>query len=195
MCILGGDFRMKTYGPFAAALNEMNRLLPEIRAKDGILGVLGNHDCLEMVESLQEHGARFLINDSRAIERDGESIRIVGVDDCHYYKAHDLESAFTGVPLETFSILVSHSNEVYREAVDYRPNLLISGHTHAGQILFPVIGPVFTHSKAPRRFCSGRWDYEGMPGYTSAGAGVSGVPVRFNCKGEITVITLRKSRS
>ncbi len=195
LCILGGDFRMNTYGPFTAALREMRRLLPEIRAKDGILGVLGNHDCLEIVDSLREQGVTFLINDSHVVERCGECLWIVGADDCHYFKAHDLESAFAGLPLRAFSILVSHSNEVYKEALTYRPNLLVCGHTHAGQILIPPFGPIFTHSKAPRRFCRGKWDYEGMSGYTSAGAGVSGVPVRFNSKGEVTVITLRKGRA
>ena len=161
LCILGGDFRMRTYGSFTAALDEMGRLLPEIRAKDGILGVLGNHDCLEMVESFKERGVSLLINDSRAVERDGERIWIVGVDDCHYFKAHDLKSAFTGLPLQTFSILVSHSNEVYREAVEYRPDLLISGHTHAGQILLPGIGPVFTHSKPQGGFAMGDGNMKG----------------------------------
>jgi hypothetical protein len=192
MCILGGDIRMNTYGPFTAALGEMSRLLPEIRAKDGILGVLGNHDCIEIVGALKQYGVNFLVNDSHSVERGGECIWFVGADDCHYYKAHDLEGAFAGLPLQAFTVLVSHSNEVYREALAYRPNLLICGHTHAGQILIPPFGPIFTHSKAPRRFCSGKWDYEGMPGYTSAGAGVSGVPVRFNSKGEVTVITLKK---
>jgi hypothetical protein len=193
LCVLGGDFRDNTYGSFTAALLEMRRLLPEIRAGDGILGVLGNHDCIEIVESLRGLGVTFLVNDSHEVRRGGECIWIVGADDCHYYKAHDLESAFAGLPLRAFSILVSHSNEVYKEAVDYRPNLFICGHTHAGQILIPPFGPIFTHSKAPRRFCHGKWDYEGMPGYTSAGVGVSGVPVRFNSKGEVTVITLKKS--
>ena len=194
MCVLGGDFRANTYGPFTAALFEMRRLLPEIHARDGILGVLGNHDCVEIVDSLRENGVVFLVNDSQAVERNGECIWIVGADDCHYFKAHDLESSFAGLPLQAFSILVSHSNEIYKEAFNYRPNLLICGHTHAGQIQVPPFGPIFTHSKAPRRFCRGKWDYEGMLGYTSAGAGVSGVPVRFNSKGEVTVITLRKSR-
>jgi len=45
ICILGGDFRMKTYGPFSAALGQLRLLLPEIHVMDGILGVLGNHDC------------------------------------------------------------------------------------------------------------------------------------------------------
>jgi hypothetical protein len=195
MCILGGDFRMRTYGPFAAALCQLRLLLPEIRAKDGILGVLGNHDCLEIVDSLKDLGVSFLVNDARAVERAGQCIWIVGADDCHYFKAHDLESAFGGLPLQTFSILVSHSNEVYKEALKYRPNLFLCGHTHGGQILIPPFGPIFTHSKAPRRFCCGKWDYEGMPGYTSAGAGVSGVPVRFNSKGEVTVVTLRRGRA
>ncbi|MGA3115863.1 MAG: CDP-archaeol synthase [Syntrophobacteraceae bacterium] len=195
MCILGGDYRMETYGPFATALSHLRHLLPEIRTNDGIVAVLGNHDCPEIVDSLKDLGVSFLVNDSRAVERRGQCIWIVGADDCHYFKSHDLESAFGGLPLQNFSILVSHSNEVYEEALKYRPNLFLCGHTHGGQILIPPFGPIFTHSKAPRRFCQGKWDHEGMPGYTSAGAGVSGVPVRFNSKGEVTVVTLRRSRA
>jgi hypothetical protein len=195
MCILGGDFRMKTYGSFEAALHQMSILLPEIRAADGILGVLGNHDCPEMVGFLKEFGVVFLVNDSMPVERSGQCIWIVGADDCHYFKAQDLESAYAQLPLQPFSILVSHSNEVYAEAVKYKPNIFLCGHTHGGQILIPPFGPIFTHSKAPRRMCRGRWDYAGMPGYTSVGAGVSGVPVRFNCRGEVTVITLNRDEA
>ncbi len=192
ICILGGDLRMETYGPFAAAIEQMRVLLPEIRVEDGILGVLGNHDCPEIVESLKGLGVNFLVNGFCLLNRNGSSISIVGADDCHYFKAHDLKAAFTGLPPETFSILVSHSNEIYKEALAYGPNLFLCGHTHGGQILLPRIGPVFTHSKAPRAFCKGRWNYGAMAGYTSAGAGVSGVPVRFNSKGEVTVVVLRR---
>ncbi len=192
ICILGGDLRMATYGPFAPALEQMRILLPELPAGERILGVLGNHDCPEIVEALKELGVTFLINGSLPLERGGERIWIVGVDDCHYFKAQDLKSAFSGLPPEGFTIFVSHSSEVYKEAASYRPDLFLCGHTHAGQILFPGIGPVFTHSKAPRAFCHGVWNYEGMTGYTTAGAGVSGVPVRFNSKGEVTVIVLRR---
>ena len=195
LCILGGDFRMETYGPFEAALCQLRLVLPEISAKDGILGVLGNHDCPEILDPLKKLGVAFLVNSSHAVERGGQCIWIVGTDDCHYFKAHDLESSFSGLPLQAFSVLVSHSNELYKEALKYRPNLFLCGHTHGGQILIPPFGPIFTHSKAPRRFCQGKWDYEGMPGYTSAGAGVSGVPVRFNSKGEVTLVTLRRGRA
>ena len=195
MCILGGDLRMETYGPFTAALEQMNLLLPEIKASDGILGVLGNHDCPDIVEDLQELGVRFLVNSSTPLERDGERLWIVGADDSHYFKSHDLAAAFSGLPPGAFSILVSHSNEVYKEAPKYGPCLFLCGHTHGGQILLPKIGPVFTHSKAPRAFCQGRWNYEGMQGYTSAGVGVSGVPVRFKSTGEVTLVVLRRSKT
>lgn len=193
LCILGGDLRMETYGTFTPALEQMRLLLPEIQVKDGILGVLGNHDCPEIVEPLKELGVNFLVNGALPVEKNGERLWLVGTDDCHYFKAQDLKSAFQGLTSDTFTILVSHSNEVYKEALEYRPNLFLCGHTHAGQILLPGIGPVFTHSKAPRALCRGKWNYKGMPGYTSAGVGVSGVPVRFNSTGEITVVVLKKS--
>jgi hypothetical protein len=193
MCILGGDFRMKTYGPFDDALAQLRILLPEIRVDNGILGIIGNHDCLEIVDTLKDLGVDFLVNDSHAVSRNGACIWIVGADDCHYFKAHDLESAFGELPLENFTILVSHSNEIYEEALKFQPNLFLCGHTHGGQVLVPPFGPIFTHSKAPRRFCRGMWNHKGMPGYTSVGVGVSGVPVRFNSKGEVTVLTLRRT--
>jgi len=144
------------------------------------------------VEGLQENGITFLINDSRPIQRNGDRIWLVGVDDPHYFKAHNLPEAFSEVPQRAFSLLFAHSNEIYRQARGYMPNLYLCGHTHGGQIHIPPFGPIFTHSGAPRYMCMGHWTYEGMRGYTSAGVGVSGVPVRFNTKGEITVITLRR---
>jgi len=192
LCVIGGDFRMDTHGPFHPALDEVRRILPEIRSRDGILAVLGNHDCMEIVEPLEEMGIKFLINEARAVERNGEKIWIVGVDDPHYFKCHDLETAFSGVPREDFSVFVAHSNEVYEEAAPYSPRLYLCGHTHAGQIRLPYLGPVFTHSKAPRRFSDGLWQYGSMRGYTTCGVGASGVPLRFASRGEVVVMTLRR---
>ncbi len=190
LCILGGDFRMETHGPFAEALSHLRHLIPRVRTADGIYAVLGNHDCLEIVEPLQREGITFLVNESCVIERGGEKVWLVGVDDAHYFKCHDLDRAFCQVPAGGFSIFVSHSNEIYREAAEYGPNLFLCGHTHGGQIRLPALGPLFTHSSAPRSMYVGQWNYRGMPGYTSEGVGVSGVPVRFNSRGEVTVITL-----
>lgn len=192
LCILGGDLRMEHHGPFAPALAEVGRLVGEIHASDGVFAVPGNHDCLEMMAPLKEIGVTLLVNDSVVIERNGERLWLVGVDDPHHFKCHDLEAAFQGVPRNAFSILVAHSNEAYREASRLGPKLYLCGHSHGGQIQLPRLGPIFTHSSAPRKFCWGLWSYEGMVGYTSCGVGVSGVPVRFNCRGEVLLATLRR---
>ena len=194
LCIFGGDLRMDHHGPFAEALDRFFRLLPEIQAKDGIIAVLGNHDCLEMIEPLADAGLTVLLNDSQAIERNGEKIWIVGVDDPHYFKCHDLKLAFTGVPTGSFRIFLAHSNEIYREAAAYHPQLYLCGHTHGGQIQVPLLGPIFTHSSAPRSLFYGPWTYQQMLGYTSCGVGVSGAPVRFSTQGEVLLITLRSDR-
>jgi predicted MPP superfamily phosphohydrolase len=192
LCIIGGDLRMETHGPFLEALSLFRRVIPNVRARDGIIGVLGNHDCIEFVDQLKRDGIAFLINDARAIERNGERIWFVGVDDPHYFKCHDLEAAFAGVPSDAFSIFLAHSNEIYREASLHSPQLYLCGHTHAGQICLPLIGPVFTHSRAPRRLVRGPWLQGKMMGFTSSGVGVSGVPLRFRSNGEVLLITLKR---
>lgn len=192
ICILGGDFRMETHGPFADAMTQLDRVLPQVHVTEGVYGVLGNHDCIEIMDAL-EGRVTFMVNSSLKLQRNGEQIWLVGIDDPHYFKCHDLDQAFDEVPDKAFSILISHSNEIYKAAREYGPKLFLCGHTHAGQIRIPPIGPVFTHSSAPRSLCEGRWEYGGMLGYTSAGVGVSGVPVRYNSKGEVTVITLHRA--
>jgi predicted MPP superfamily phosphohydrolase len=192
LCIIGGDLRMETHGPFSEALSRLRQLMPHIRTKDGTLGVLGNHDCLEFVDTLKDDGVAFIINDSATIERNGERIWFVGVDDPHYYKCHDLELAFKDVPEKAFTVFLAHSNEVYREASVYSPQLYLCGHTHGGQICVPPFGAVFTHSRAPRRLVEGPWKQGKMMGFTSSGVGVSGIPVRFRSRGEVLLLTLRR---
>ena len=192
LCLLGGDYRMETYGPFTEALEHLRGLIPQARTKDGVLGILGNHDCPEIIAPVEACGMKFLVNEAKAVERNGQRIWIVGADDPHLYRSEDLDEAFSAVPRGEFSILAVHSNEIYKAAAKYGPRLYLCGHTHAGQIRLPRIGAVFTHSSAPRKYCQGVWEYEGMTGYTSSGIGVSGVPLRFFSRGEAAFITLRR---
>ncbi|MDD3815130.1 MAG: CDP-archaeol synthase [Desulfocapsaceae bacterium] len=195
LCLIGGDIRMQTYGPIAPCLRQLRRLLPHIRTQHGLLGVLGNHDCLEMAPDFEEAGLIMLINESWPIERNGEKIWIVGVDDPHFYKMANAEEAFRDVPAQAFTIFLAHSPESYKEAAKCNANLYLCGHTHGGQICLPgniIQGPLLTNSRAPRFTASGNWQYQQMQGYTSRGAGPSSIPLRFNCPGEITIITLVK---
>jgi len=192
LCLIGGDIRMKTYGPMAPSVRELRRLLCHVKARHGILGILGNHDCIEMLPDLEEAGIVMLVNESWELTEGTDKIWLVGVDDPHYYKTDDLQRAFRNVPESDFTILLAHSPEIYKTAADYHSDLYLCGHTHGGQICLSPLNPLLTNSRAPRFTASGGWNYKGMTGYTSRGAGVSGVPLRFNCPGEISIITLRR---
>ena len=76
---------------------------------------------------------------------------------------------------------------MYRQVARADFNLLLSGHTHGGQICLPGGIPITLNSVLPRSMGSGPWKYHDMIGYTSVGAGSSVVPVRFNCPPEITL--------
>ncbi|MBU4178176.1 MAG: CDP-archaeol synthase [Desulfurivibrionaceae bacterium] len=191
LCLIGGDIRMETYGPIAPSLRELRRLLPHITTKHGTFGVLGNHDCIEMVPDFEEAGMLMLVNDATLIEKNGENLWLVGIDDPNYYKTHDPAKAFSAVPPNAISILLAHSPEAYQEAVRHQAALYLCGHTHGGQICLCSGTPIYTNSSAPRFTASGRWQYQGMQGFTSRGVGASGAPLRFNCPGEIAVLTLR----
>ncbi len=191
LCIFGGDYRMEMYGAFTNANRKLKGLVPHIQARDGVFGVLGNHDCLEIAPELEDVGICMLINDSVTIRNNGDAVSIVGLDDPHYYKCHDLDKAFADVPKTAFAILAAHSPEIVMEIKDHRVDFCLCGHTHGGQIRLPGIGPVFTHSKAPRSTSAGLWQYNAIKGYTSTGAGSSGIPLRFHCPPEVVLVTLK----
>jgi predicted MPP superfamily phosphohydrolase len=191
LCLIGGDVRMELYGPTAPSLRQLRSLLANLAAPCGVFGVLGNHDCIEMVPDFEEAGMLMLVNDSWKLEKDGQSLWIVGIDDPHYYKVEDLTMAFRKVDVQDCSIFLAHSPEACLAASAYRPGLYLCGHTHGGQIRLPGRGPLITNSRAPRHTAEGRWLINGMQGYTNRGVGASGVPLRFNCPGEITLITIR----
>lgn len=191
-CVLTGDFLGETSGPFKRALAILADLRTEIR--DPAYGVLGNHDSIRMVPDLEKMGIRMLINESDTIERGGRKIYIAGIDDAHFYRADNIEKATNLIPLDAFSVLLSHTPEIYRQAAHAGFSLLLSGHTHGGQICLPGGIPITLDSVLPRRLGAGPWKHHTMEGYTSVGAGSSVVPVRFNCPPEITLHYLEKLR-
>ncbi|MBK5197723.1 MAG: metallophosphoesterase [Methyloceanibacter sp.] len=192
ICVLTGDYRGKTYGPYEATLAGMARVRAAL--KGPIYGVLGNHDTICMLPGLEEMDIRMLLNESDAIVRGGQRIHLVGIDDAHFYRMDNIEKAAAGIPNDEFSILISHTPEIYRQAAHADFNLLLSGHTHGGQICLPGGIPVTLDSVLPRLMASGRWQHHDMIGYTSVGAGSSVVPVRFNCPPEITLHQLHVPR-
>jgi uncharacterized protein len=189
LCVLTGDYRGKTFGPFDATIEGMARVCARVVAP--IYGVLGNHDSIRMVPALEEMGIRMLLNEAETLERGGQGLHLVGIDDAHYFRTDNIEKAVSQLPGNEFSILLSHTPEIYRQAAHADFDLLLSGHTHGGQICLPGAIPITLDSVLPRRMGSGLWKYRDMVGYTSVGVGSSVAPVRINCPPEITLHHLR----
>jgi predicted MPP superfamily phosphohydrolase len=185
LCVLTGDYRGETFGPYDETVAGMTRICAALRKP--IYGVLGNHDTIRMLPDLEQMGIRMLVNECEIIKRHGECIYLSGIDDAHFYLMDNIEKAASGIPGDAFSILLSHTPEVYEEAANVEFNLMLSGHTHGGQICLPGGIPIILNSVLPRYMGSGAWTYRGMSGYTSVGAGSSKIAVRFNCPPEITL--------
>lgn len=189
-CVLTGDYRGKTFGPYDATLRGMARIKAHLR--DPVYGVLGNHDTIRMLPGLEAMGIHMLQNEAVTLRRDGDQIYLAGIDDAHYYRVDNIEKAAAQMPEGAFAILLSHTPEIYRQAAHAGFDLLLSGHTHGGQICLPGSIPVTLDSVLPRRLGAGAWRYHEMDGYTSVGAGSSVVAVRFNCPPEITLHHLHR---
>ena len=192
LCVLTGDYRAKTWGSHEAAISGVARVREALRGE--VYGVLGNHDTILMVPALETMGITMLLNEGKIIERAGERIHLAGIDDAHYYRMDNLDKAAAEIPPGAFSILISHTPEIYRQAAHADFDVLLSGHTHGGQICLPGHIPITLDSVLPRSMGSGPWRYHDMVGYTSVGAGSSVVPVRFNCPPEITLHRFRVKR-
>jgi uncharacterized protein len=189
LCVLTGDYRGRTYGPCEATLQGMAQMRPHVTAP--VYAVLGNHDSLRMVPALEEMGIRMLVNEVEPLVRDGQHLYLAGIDDAHFYRTDNIEKVAAKIPPDEFSILLSHTPEIYRQAAHADFDLLLSGHTHGGQICLPGSIALTLDSVLPRRMGAGSWRYGRMIGYTSVGVGSSVVAARINCPPEITLHELR----
>lgn len=192
LCVLTGDYRFRVHGDFTLVSDAFNELIPAITAEDGIAAILGNHDSVEMVPMFEALGVRVLVNQTISVSRDTSLLHVTGVDDAYYYYTDEARDALEQAP-SGFRVALVHSPELVIPAAVAGVDLYLTGHTHGGQVCLPGGIPLITHSLADKMFATGLWRVENMTGYTSRGAGVSGLPVRFNCPGEVTVFTLKST--
>src|SRR6266851_9283869 len=171
ICVLTGDYRGKTYGPFDKSLEYVDEL--RARLTTPVYAVLGNHDGIRMTPALEAMGIRVLFNESEAVERRDQAIYLAGIDDAHFYRTHDIMKAASQIPRDAFSILLSHTPEVYQQGASAGFDVMLSGHTHGGQLCLPGGFPIKLEARLPRSMGAGAWRYAGMAGYTSVGAGTS----------------------
>jgi predicted MPP superfamily phosphohydrolase len=193
LAVVTGDYRFETHGDYAPCLEAMEPILQALDAPDGCFGILGNHDFLEFVPSLERMGLQMLLNERVLIERRGTEILLAGVDDPHFYGAHDLSRAVGQMGRDAFTLLLAHSPEIIAEAERIGVDLYLCGHTHGGQICLPTGLPIIANTSCSYKYLSGTWCHGSLIGHTSRGVGFSTTAARFFCPPEITVYTLMRS--
>ena len=191
VCVMTGDYRAKTYGPYLLALRGMAALRAQLSGP--IYAILGNHDTIRIVQGLEALDMRVLLNESVVLERAGRVVHLAGIDDAHYFQVHNLDKASAGIPPDEVALLLSHTPETYRHAAHSGFQAMLCGHTHGGQICLPGGYPIFWDANCPRALAAGPWRYRDLIGYTSVGAGTSVVNARLNCPPEVTIHTLRRA--
>ena len=177
-------------------LDECLAHIARLRPRAGLYGILGNHDIWvrrpeRLAARLEARGVAMLLNQSRAIERDGRRLWIVGVDDGWERRA-DLELALRGVPADDVKILLMHEPDFADNAANYPIDLQLSGHSHGGQVRLPVVGALRL-PRYGRKYPMGLRQIRGLQLYTSRGVGMIRPAVRFNCRPEVTLVTLRSA--
>ena len=189
ICFLTGDYRKDIRGSISQILMPFKILSKYIQAPYGTFAVLGNHDTYLMAQYENQSGLELLVNESVEILKDNDKILVTGTDDPFNYYTEQAR-----VCLETrgygFKIALVHTTEFAKIAAENKYSLYLCGHTHGGQICLKKGWPLISHQFEGKRFNHGLWRIDKMIGYTSKGVGVSGMPVRFNCPPEVTLITL-----
>jgi len=190
---LTGDFvtySRRNIGPAA-------ELLGRLRARYGVYAVLGNHDfrvdAVAISEALRRQHIDVLRNRHVTLWFGGESAYLAGVDDYGY--GADLRRAMRGIPSKSATILLAHNPRVIHLASRHNVSLVLSGHTHGGQVNLPVLGTVYGRSPERLRYKIG-WDRMGATQiYVSRGIGTIVLPWRLRCPAEITHLELLQGAS
>lgn len=203
-CVVTGDV---TAQPRASDI--FRRICSVIPHRDPIYMVLGNSehkpwlDTDMLVEALSFDGLHILNNSSTTLTRSGESIAVVGVDDAFSHRS-DVDAAFAGVDPQSFVLFLTHSPCITPEAIDRGADLILSGHTHGGQVRIPGMGLVWTHMHRNKELNDGLYGSAAIERATGAeagnsvlfvnrGTGTSRFHIRFLCPPEIVYITLHRA--
>jgi predicted MPP superfamily phosphohydrolase len=167
-----------------------------------VYGILGNHDTIagpdEITRALTENRVQMLRNASIPIERNGARFWLAGVDDPLIGTPNPdaaIPERIRSLPTEPV-LLMCHGPD-YVDDLLAMPSgravrLMLSGHTHGGQVRMPFFGPI-TLPPMGRKYVEGRFRFGDLQLYVNRGIGTVGLPFRFDCRPEITEITLHRA--
>jgi predicted MPP superfamily phosphohydrolase len=192
LCVLTGDYTT-TYRRFIEPCAEA---LAPLRAREGVWAVLGNHDHYTDPEltarALERNGITVLNNQHTTLRRGPDALQLSGIDDWTW-NAVDWNRALHGLNPQTPTVLLSHQPRVLDFAETHNVSLILSGHTHGGQINLPLVGAPARFATKDLKYDRGLFRRGDTQLYVSSGTGVIGLPLRFGVRPEIAVLCLRRA--
>ncbi len=199
VAVLTGDFVHKGY----RHVERVAEVLGGLTAPQGVFAVLGNHDFSvrnalgirryrhlhrAVGDALAARGIRVLRNETIPLTRGADRLYLAGVEDL-WSRVCDLDRTLEGLGDETPRVVLAHNPRTVELLAGRRCDLMLSGHTHGGQVDWPGIGrPVL--GKRARRFAAGLYRFNGTYLYVNKGVGF-GFRFRFGVRPEVAVLTLR----
>ena len=174
------------------------RILRDLRPRLGALAVPGNHDHWAGIEliarALNRAGIELLSNASRRLAVKGAHLQIVGIDDLWTRRAEP-SRAFCSVEPGDCTIVLAHNPDTALHIVEYKPGVMLSGHTHGGVVRIPLYGtPLKSILRIGKQYYSGLNRYGDFFIYTNRGLGTFWVRVRMNCRPEVSRFSLTALR-
>jgi predicted MPP superfamily phosphohydrolase len=190
--VLTGDYTT-TYRRYIEPCAEA---LATLSAPEGVWAVLGNHDHYTDPElttrALRRNQIAVMNNSNTSLTRGPDAIQLSGIDDWSW-NANDWQRAFAGLKKNLPTVLLSHQPTVLDLAETQNVSLILSGHTHGGQIDIPFIGAPVRYATREMKYSRGLYKRGDTQLYVSSGTGVIGLPVRFGVRPEIAVFRLKRS--
>jgi len=172
------------------AVELMRRFFEPLARRGPVYGVLGNHD-EPLIATAPDMPLTFLRNKSFSIDSHGAPFELAGVEQ-NFRNGEDLEGTLGDGRRHALSVLLAHYPSTVFRVPEDRVDLVLSGHTHGGQIRWPLFGCVWTNDRLPVRMARGLHRVGRTWLYVTSGVGVSApVHIRINCPADVSVLTLR----
>jgi uncharacterized protein len=178
--------------------DEIARVLSGLRARELSIVAMGNHDYFgegdPLIGKLRDKGLVVLRNDALLVRRGGESLRICAVDDTWTGRAdldRTLEAAGGRPTPDSPTILLAHDPDQFEKAHRLGANLMLSGHTHAGQLAVPFLVRYLNLARLVHKYTYGIYRKGDSTMYVHAGLGTTGPPARLGAAPEVVFFTLR----
>ncbi len=174
--------------------DDIAELVGNLRAKEGVYVIMGNHDYFgegePLVSLLRERHAHVLRNEGVVLERDGARLFLAGMDDI-WTRRDNLDASLADRPEGVPTVLLAHDPDRFPQAARRNVDVVLSGHTHGGQIAMPFLDRFITASKLAHQFHLGLYQDGDSTLYVHPGLGTTGPPMRLGVAPAIALIRLR----